>query len=336
MEAPTVDSEQVNYLRALAGKGRLAEVAASAMPELRVGLSGAVFSIAWPVVFNRLTRGIEKSRGHGACASSVFRMAESCLDRFYDDVEAVTDYVLAHAKTPIRNLEAWIATHAGAAAVDGHRRRRGQIGALQRPRIPMWLSTALDDDVWLVKLAEQILLWVGVRTTAGTELWPLDAWSLTRASVTGVDTTGSAVVAREVDVVLAAMRTHAAWYEDYVERPLGFKCPPVVSSTAELPALLLTDRADADDVRLAGLASTAIKAISARVRRGEEITSVVIDVIGTAFGAEMNSDNIDRPPFLAPDYERWVSTVLGDPGRVGGLVEAVLGIIAQPSASASG
>ena len=263
-------------------------------------------------------------------------MAEGCLDRFYDDVEAVTDYVLAHAKMPIRNLEAWIATHASAAAVDGHRRRRGQIGALQRPRIPMWLRAALHNDVWLVKLAEQILLWVGVRTTAGTELWPLDTWSLTRATVTGADTIGgSAVVANEVELVLSAMRTHAAWYEDYVERPLGFKCPPVVSSTAELPALLLTDRADADDVHLVGLASTAIRAISARMREGEDITSVVIDVIGTAFGAEMNSTNIDCPPFLAPDYEEWVTAALGDSGWVSGIVEAVLGIIAQPSASAS-
>lgn len=331
--------DRVGFLRTLAGQGRLADVAASAGPMLRTELSGAAFSVAWPIVFVRLTRGLELRRAHAACATSVFRMADECLDRFYDDVEAVVDDVLAHATTPIRNLEAWIATRLNAATVDGHRRRRGQRGALQRPRLPKWLSASLGEDPWLMELATQILLWVGVSATAGAEVWPLDGWAVRRATVTG-DRVHSdpALVAREVGTVLTAMRTKPSWFADHVERPFGHKQAPVVSanSSIELPPLLLADRAALDDAHLADLASEALEAIQARLRRGQDVMTAVTEVIHVVFGVDVGGHDIDCPPLVAPDYEERVAAVLGDSTQVERVVAAVLRIVTEPSAVVDG
>ncbi len=320
----------VGTLRMLAGDGQLAATAKAASPAGRVALSGATFSVAWPVVFARLTRGLELRRGHHACAASVFRMEEDCLDRFYDDVEAVIDDVLAHASSPIRNLEAWIASRLTAATVDAHRRRRGQLGALQRPRLPKWLSELLVGDPWLTELAIQILIWVGVGATAGTELWPLDGWTARRAAVTA-DPVGSepATVAREVEQVLTAMRTREVWFADHVERPFGHKRAPVVNAhgTMELPPLVFTERADIDDTHLAALASAALAAITAGLGDGQDTRSLVTDVIRTAFGTDTGAKDLDAVPFIAPDYDARVAAALGDPARVDHIVSAVLRII---------
>src|SRR6185369_13070063 len=88
------------------------------------------------------------------------------------------------ARHPIKNLEGWVASRIRPATVDGHRRRRGLRGAQQRPRVPAWLAAELGGEPWLTTLATRILEWVGVTTTAGTELWPLDAWAELRTTVT--------------------------------------------------------------------------------------------------------------------------------------------------------
>lgn len=324
------ESDRVDVLRELARDGRLAEVAGTATPEWRTALSGAAFDVAWPIVFVRLTRSLERRRGHLSCGASVFRMTDECLDRFYDDVEAVIVDALAHATAPIRNLEAWIATRLTAATVDGHRRRRGQRGALQRPRVPKWLAVSLGHSPWLTELATQILLWVGISATAGAELWPLDGWALRRATVTG-DRMGSdpTVVAHDVATVLAAMRTRPTWYVDHVERPFGRKQAPVAGSDGpvELPPLLLTDRSDLDEAFLADLATDALRAIQARLRRDQDATAVVTEVIRAVFGTDLGSQAIDYPPLTAPDYEERVATMLGDPQRVDHIVAAVLRIL---------
>src|SRR5205823_15053751 len=123
----------------------------------------------------------------------VRRLADECLDRFEDDVEAVVYDVLTHADRPIRQLEAWVSSRLRAATVNHHRAVRGERGALQRPRLPRWLAAGLGHDRWLEELALQILTWVGVPTTAGRQVWPLDAWTQRRAEVTG-DWTGEPAV----------------------------------------------------------------------------------------------------------------------------------------------
>jgi hypothetical protein len=323
------EAEHVTDLRALARLGRLAATAAAAPPAVHAQLSAAAYTVTWPIVFARLTRPIERRRGHNACAISVFRMADDCLDRFYDDVEAVVEHLLLRSGTPISNLEAWITARLNAATVDGYRRRRGRVGALQRPRLPKWLSHALNEDPWLTDLATQILLWVGVPATAGTELWPYDAWAVRRAEVVdGSARMAPGLLAREIEFVLATMRTHREWYENYVERPLGHKRPPVVGPTgvAELPPLLLAGGAGGADSHLADLAAGAIQAIQARLRRGQDATAVVTDVVRSVFGMDIGGAT------AAPDYQHQVDALLGDAGRVARVVETVLRIVAQPAA----
>src|SRR5687767_12448455 len=120
--------EPVAKLRSLAREGRLAAVAQSATPGERLRLTGAAFTLAWPIVFNRLTRGYEQRRGHRSCAVSVDRLADGCLDRFYDDVEAVVHDLLTHSTTRIANAEGWITSRLRAVTIDAHRRRRGARG----------------------------------------------------------------------------------------------------------------------------------------------------------------------------------------------------------------
>jgi hypothetical protein len=323
-------------IRTLAAEGHLSGVAAVATPQWRTAIRGAAFSLAWPVVFQRLTRRIEIRRGHVACATSVFDMTPECLDRFYDDVEAVVVDLLKRANTPIRNLEGWIASRLNASTVDGHRRRRGELGALQRPRLPRWLADLLEHDPWLSDLAVQILQWVGVRTTAGGEMWPLDSWAIRRATQPdgpqgAYDTT---LVARDVELVLSAMRTRPAWYADYVERPLGHKQAAVVL-VEETTQLQFRDCAETDEQHLAELAAQAFYAIRERLHAGEDLALVVHDVLGSVFGGATGSHDLERPPLVAPDYERCVTTALSDPHQIDRVVAVVQQELVRATASSS-
>jgi hypothetical protein len=278
---------------------------------------------------------MERRRGHHACASSVHRLADECLDRFEDDVEAVVDDLLTHADRPIRALEAWIASRLTVATVNGHRRARGRRGALQRPRLPRWLSDALDHDPWLEELALQILIWVGVPNAAGEQLWPLDSWAQRRSAVTD-DWSGCepAAVQRDVDKVLSAMASRGRWYADHVERPLGHKRAPVAVSTAdgraaESAPLLLTHPRHADDARLSELADDAVLAIQERLRRGEDANRAVIEVIRIVFGASRPGEDIDRLPHAEPGYDERVSTLLRNPSERARIVRSVLGVVGE-------
>jgi hypothetical protein len=330
--ARTAENARMDQLRAIAGAGRLAATVAAADVNGRTALTGAAFAIAWPVVYQRLTRRIELARGHVDCAASVVRMREACIDRFYDDVEAAVDDLLAHAVTPVRNVEAWIASRLNAATVDAHRRRRGAVGALQRPRLPGWLNIELGGDPWLTELAVQILTWVGIAATAGGGLWPLEAWAARRAVVAGGEMGGDTrLVARDVEAVLAMMRTRPQWYHDYVERPLGHKQTPVAGGWTidEVPPLHLTDRADTADARLVDLASAAVAAIEARVTAGNDITAVVTEVISTVFGDHLNSYDLDRAPLTAPDYDELTAARLVDRESVERIVAEVVRILKE-------
>jgi hypothetical protein len=328
-------ADAVALLRELAGTGLLATSVREVPARQRSALVAAAYAVAWPVVFQRLTRVMERRRGHHACASSVHRLADECLDRFEDDVEAVVDDLLTHADRPIRVLEAWIASRLTAATVNGHRRARGSRGALQRPRLPRWLSDGLGHDPWLEDLALQILTWVGVPAAAGTQLWPLGSWAQRRAAVTG-DWAGcdQVVVQRDVDRVLSVMATRHKWYADHVERPLGHKHVPVAAALStsdgchpELAPLLLTHPHQLDDARLCGLADDAVLTIQERLRRGEDAHRVVVEVISVVFGALPAGNEIDQPPHAAPGYDERVSVLLGNPSDRARIVRNVLGVV---------
>ncbi|GAA1635865.1 hypothetical protein [Actinoplanes couchii] len=319
----------VAQLRALAAAGRLAEVADG--PE-RGGLVAAAYELVWPIVFARVTCRFERQRGHSVCASGVGNLADECLDRFHDDVEAVVDDLLGHARQPIRQLEAWITPRLNAATVNAHRRRRGARGALQRPRLPGWLVTGLAQDPWLTALATDILTWVGTSGTAGGRLWPVESWSQKRGLATG-DWPGSdpATVGREIEQVLSVMRGHPKWYESYVERPLGAKQPPVVAMATDtygepLFPLAPADGADRVEAELRDLAGAAVRAIAGRIGQGEAAESVVVEVIHTIFGGAC-AGTLDQMPHVTADPLGGIIGGLTDPARLDRIVAAVLEMV---------
>jgi hypothetical protein len=322
----------VRRLHELAGQGRLAQVAAAAGVAERLALTSAAYDVAWPIVFNRLTRRIEQRRNHPVCAIGVDHLADDCLDRFHDDVEAVVDDLLAHARQPVHDLEGWIAGRLTAATVDAHRRRRGERGALQRPRLPGWLAAELGHDRWLMELAVQMLVWVGVTNTAGTSVWPLESWAQQRAAHTG-DWAGSdpAAVAREVDRVVAAMRRRPDWYESYVERPLGRKQAPVAALPPTDAPLALADPDESVEAEMRRLAADAVGAIGRRLGRGEQTQAVVAEVIRAVFGRTLAA-GLDRAPHARADPLGGVTGALADPATLQRIVATVRTIIDEREA----
>lgn len=316
----TVHPADVAGVRRLARDGLLAGSAAAAAPGALARLRGGVYSVAWPLVFARITRPLEHRRRHADCARGLEWLRPDCLDRFHDDVEAVVDHALRRATDPIENLEGWLATRLNPATVDAHRRRRGEIGALQRPRLPSWLGNALGGDPWLCDLAVQILVWVGVPATAGAELWPLDGWAARRTELTGEPVADRDTLDGEVQRVLAAMRTRPKWHAEHVERPLGHKQAPVAPMPAELPALELVGRDELADARLAELAEEALAAIEVRLNRGETAATAVTTVLRLVFG---------EAPLEGTAHDDWLTTALADPARVDGMVATALAILGR-------
>lgn len=315
-------------VRELARRGKLVDYVAAASDVERKRLRVAAYEITQPVVFNNLTRKLEINRGHSRCSVSVQMLEDDCLDRFHDDMDAVLDDVFRNARVPISNLEGWVTRRLTAVTVDAHRRRRGERGALQRPRrIPAWLSAALGDDERLVGLAVDLLEFVGLDVTAGTETWPIDSWAARRAA----DDFEAArrAVRRDIDTVIAAMRTRPKWYADYVERPLGRKRPPLLpvprsvdEATEPSPV-----RHDVADARLTELAALAVAAISARVGHGEAPPAVVVDVLTTVFGA--GPVELDRRPGETAGADERLAQGLASPASIDRLVAAVLAILAD-------
>ncbi|MEV6635076.1 hypothetical protein AB0M54_30435 [Actinoplanes sp. NPDC051470] len=323
----------VKVVRELAREGRLADVVAVAGGAERVRLSGAAYAIVWPIVFARVTRRVELTRGHPHCASGVERLADECLDRFHDDVESVVDDLLTNARRPVFNLEAWVTGRLNAATVNGHRRQRGRRGALQRPRLPQWVAAGLGHDPWLISLATEMLVWVGVDATAGSEVWPLESWSHRRGLRTG-DWAGSdpGVVAREVETVLTVMRGRPSWFESYIERPLGVKQAPVaVAPVGEVTGAIvkplpLGDPDGSIDDELLELASNAVRAIDERLTRGDRAEEVVVEVVRAVFGGAFTSV-LNRAPHAVADPLGGVSGALANAATVNRLVTTVMAII---------
>jgi hypothetical protein len=322
-------------LRRLARNGLLAETVASASAEERTQLRGAAYNVTWPVVFIRVTRRVELNRGHLNCYNSVHHLADGCLDAFHDDVEASVEDLLVHSTVPILDLEAWIASRLNAVTIDAYRRRRGRKGALQRPRPPKWLLTQLGNDPWLIDLATQILIWVGIEATAGASAWPYDGWAARRATLTA-DLKGStsATVSNEVELVLAAMRQRPKWFARYVEAPMDRKQPAVGAGTylsdqgvLERAKPLVT-RDETEESTLLELAAAALAAITRRLANGEDPDKVVREVVEAIFCGGTGGDDIDRIP-QSRDAASDVSALLHNPTVADRVVAAILAIIAD-------
>lgn len=309
---PESGREAAQQVRALA---RLGLLSSSLAAEERGGprrLVRAVYELVWPIVFRKITKMVELNRGHIGCARSVTMLEEDCLDRFHDDVAAVLDLVRRRATCRIDDLEGWVAGAARSATIDGHRRRRGELGALQRPRLPEWLRDLLNHDAWRVSLALRVLEWVGVRDTPSSGVWPLSRWCEQRARITG-DWDGSTpdVVLAEVDHVLAMMRTEERWYSDYVERPIGRKRAPNARGADSCPLPLSTSY-DIEDSRLHAKAYATMQEINARTRSGQNPRDAALDTLRKHFCAESASAMITRAPHDAAEAQDWLTTRLSN------------------------
>lgn len=329
LEDPAGEHDTVRRLRDLAHQGELSSTFRSAGREEHDDLLRALYSITWPVVFNRITRPVELRRGHPRCAKGVEALIPECADRFHDDVAAVLAATVRRATDPITDLEGWIAVTSTYATVDAHRKRRGEVGALQRPRLSLWLRGRLGDDPWLTTLAVHVLEWVGVPTTAGTGLWPLSSWAQRRAEVTS-DWAGSTreVVAAEVEVVLAAMRTRPTWYADHVEGPLGHKRAPTMphpDADAVFPPLALVEPSEGAESLLTDAAVVAMRAIEVRLRRGEEPRAAVLDVVRHLFCGD--DGVVPAAGHDTGSTEEWLAGQLLDDAGVERIVAAVLRVV---------
>ena len=331
--------EAVEQLREAAAAGRLTSVH-ELTPTLAANLRRAAYELAWPLVWSTHTRPLEGRKGHQACTRSVATLADGCLDGFHDDVEAVVGYLFAYGKHEIGNVEGWITSRIRAATVDGHRRRRGVLGAQQRPRVPGWLAAALHHDPWLVTLARLVIEWVGVRSTAGNRLWPVGVWGEIRDQLApGRRPAHPADVERDVEHVLQVMRTaQPRWYAAYVEAPLGRKQAPVAARHTDDPSVSPLELAACDDdAGLSRLADAAIAAIRTGLAAGGEPRAVVERVLATLFlGPAPTSVEIADPPLARPPLDERVSMVLASEDAISTLVESVLAIVTDRRPAPSG
>lgn len=316
-------------LRELARRGRLAEYVRTASDEERRRLRVEAYQLLMVLVFGQLTRNLELRRGHRSCARGVRHLADECLDRFHDDMNAVLDDLFVNARIPVQNLEGWVRRRLNHATVDAYRRRRGERGALQRPRVPGWLADRLGGRAELLALAVEMLEWAGVEATAGAQVWPIEAWADARAR-TGLDLAEARrAVAEDVELVLAAMRGRPRWYADYVERPLGRKRPPLAAGDSD--ARYGTGPGGQDDNALRDLAALAVAALEARLGRGEEPRAAVSEVLATVFAAGSGTESLDRLPGTSSGADEWVLAQLADPAAVARITDAVLALLAvQP------
>jgi hypothetical protein len=321
--------------------GRLAQFMAAD----RRRADAALYALVSGIVYQHLTRPLELKRGHYRCAADPGRLEPECRDGHQDEVEAARAYVLAHAHERFENLCGWLASRLAYVSVDAHRRRRAQSGALQRPRLPKWLTDRIGRDRWLQELAVKILNWVGVPTTAGYEVWPLAAWAEQRAASTGLPEISEARMQAEVDSILAAMRTRPGWYADYVERPLGRKHAPLIpaqrTSAQEVrePRYVRYDEPDdAQEALLTELASTAIAAIAELAARGTPVRDAVAEVLGTVFGADDGVHEQDLLPGdgRAPSPRERAARLALEPEVLDRVVDATLRIIAPRAGAGAG
>ncbi|MBB4692270.1 hypothetical protein [Paractinoplanes abujensis] len=318
----TRDDHEVR-LRELARAGELGRLSEGERDLLRP----AAYDLAHPVVFDAVYRRVAHHRGHHACARGFRHLGECCLDGFHDDLEAVVGSLLTTAE-PIKDVEAWIAARAPGIAVDAYRRRRGAIGALQRPRMTKWLRAALGGDPWLCRLALRIQEWAGVPGGAGATLWPVDSWAGER----GISTSEARA---DVEKVLVAMQERPKWYHEHIEIPLGHKVAPVGGCPGEgtgdprpLPA---ADPGEQDEARVSDLAAVAVEAIRAGLGRGEDAAATVVRVLGELFLHGSGADEMSRAPGAATFGEERVSALLDDPVALEVLVERVLDIVRGPA-----
>jgi hypothetical protein len=320
-------SVAVRELCSLAASGRLAEVVRE-LPEDGVrGLRRAAYEIAVPLVWSRHTRPLELRRGHPRCARNVTTLQPDCADGFSQDLDAVVGALLSYGP-PIGNVPGWLVRRMENAIKDGHRKRRGELGAQQRVRVPAWLATRLGEDPWLVELARLVLEWVGVPATAGASTWPLEAWAEERARRTGDWQAGTpAMVERDLRTVLGEMREgRPHWYARFVADPLSRKEAAAHLKGGAVRDGFATDGLEQYEAGLRELAGLTLTAIADGLSAGDEPAGLVTSVVSAVFlGAAGTRLELHRSPDQSDQVLAGrIHRLLTDPDRCDRFVREVL------------
>lgn len=289
-----------------------------------------LYRITAKLVFERVTRPVERNRGHDRCTASPEKMLPECHDAHQDDVVAVFEDVLDKSARTFENLEGWIATRLKPATIDAYRKRRGALGAPQRPRLTAWLETALGEDPWLRRLALNVLEWVGVTATVAGGIWPLGAWAQQRARMTGELFCTEAQIAADLERVLRAMRTRPGWFEDSVERPLGRKQAPLLPQrfggperVGEPEYVTYYTPDETAEALLTHLAWTAVRVLERRLARGDDVRETIVEVVGEVFGAGSGAEEMDRVPGSGGDARERIASLILEPEVLERVVAAV-------------
>jgi hypothetical protein len=297
------------------------------------GQLAALYMIVHHLVY-RVSQKRERDRGHTDCAASPDRMRPECHDQFLDNVETMLMDLRRHAQVPITNVEGWLRSRFNAVTVDAHRKRRGSVGALQRPRLPQWLARVLPTG-WHRALALEIMTWVGVPHSAGLGQWPLNAWADLRDQIAGTAGSSDAAVMADIDVVLDAMRTNAAWFESFIERPIGHKQTSVVPAQRSVAGhgerepehLALVSADERADALLHRLADVAVAATADALAAGEDVNAAVVAVLTTVFVEGSGADRLADRPDVGGDHAELVERLLTNPEAVQRIAKTVVEII---------
>jgi hypothetical protein len=193
----------------------------------------------------------------------------------------------------------------------------------------------------MIALAYRVLQWTGVRHTAGTQLWPLGAWAEDRAALVGPagETSVGGTVEADLAVVLRTMREwDAAWYAEYVERPVGRKWAPVAAQTChaldrgaagEAAHLELVPQHERDDARLTEAAAACLAVIRSEIAAGGEPRQAVVEALtGSFLSVGSLCEECDRSSLVDGDPGTVVAAVLADPEALDRLVGTILDIVA--------
>jgi hypothetical protein len=296
--------------------------------------SQALYRLVAKLVFEYVTRPVERGRDHSRCAASADKLLPECHDAYQDDVEAVYEYVLRNSARSFENLAGWINTRLKHVTIDAYRKRRGECGALQKPRLTAWLRAELGDDPWLRRLALNILEWVGVTATVPGGMWPTGAWAQQRALVTGEPSCTESQIAADIELVLRAMRTRPSWFEKYVERPMGRKQAPllqmrrdVLGRPDDVEYLTWVAVDETAEALLTQLAWAAVEVIERRLGRGDDMRETVVEVIGEVFGATTGVEEMDRSPGAGNDAQERIASLILEPDVLDRVIAAVREII---------
>jgi hypothetical protein len=319
-------------LRQLAASGDLWRTGITEPAEVS-RLRSEAFEIALPLVWERHTRGLEMRKGHRRCTTAISALPPECLDGFTDDLEAVVTGLLAYRR-PIASVEGWITMRMGNAIKDGHRVRRAkEMGAQQRVRVPSGLAARLGGDPWLLALAERVLQWTGVRQAAGSDLWPIGQWTEDRAAITRIPESLSVVsVTDQVSMVLAAMKEwDAAWYDRYVEQPLGRKWAPPTTDSSDVPENSLLDLVpeyERAEGRLIDSAATCLEAIRAALGEDYDPCEAVENALIATYLIDWKPTDLDQVPSTSYDVGDVVTAIMTDRGTLDRVTAEVLDIVA--------